>query len=104
NLAEFIAYAKAYPGKVTQGFTAIGSRGQIAAAVLASETGAEFLHVPYKPGGPLPLAIVAGDINAAFLQYSTVAHFSRTGKVRLLAVAGGKRLRQVPDVPTVSES
>lgn len=103
NLSEFIAYARANPGKVTLGSPPIGSRGHIAAAVLASEAGLVLTQVSYKGPGPLVLALVSGDINAAFLQPAVVQQYVRAEKIKLLAVAGKTRLSQLPDVRPVAE-
>ena len=102
SLREYVAYAKGNPGKLNQGNAANGSRGHIAAAVLASESGLELTHVPFRGSG-LGLALISGDIHAAFLQYGAIADHLRSGKVRALAVTGKTRLDQLPTVPAVAE-
>lgn len=103
NLSEFITYAKTNPGKITFGTPGLGSKAHIAMAMLASEAGLEFTHVPYKGGSAASLALVSGDINALIVAPSPVIQHVRSGKARLLALTSKTRFSQFPDVPPVAD-
>ena len=103
TLAEFIAYAKANPGKVTLANSGSGTRGHIASAMLAGEAGIELNLVPFKGAAPVGVALLSVEVNTAFVQPIGIVQNVRTGKVKALAVAGKSRVAQFPDTPTVSE-
>jgi tripartite-type tricarboxylate transporter receptor subunit TctC len=103
NLGEFIAYARANPAKVSLGSSGSGSRAHFAGVVLASEAGLNFTHVPFKGSGASALALVSGDLNAAFGQPVSLLSYARTGKIRMLAIASKSRFSQVPDIPPIAD-
>jgi tripartite-type tricarboxylate transporter receptor subunit TctC len=103
NYAEFIAYAKANPGKLSYASAGIGSIHHITTELFKSMTGVQMLHVPYKGMGQGSGALVAGDVQVAFTSYTAIAAFAKAGKVRMLANADGRRTPALPDMPTLNE-
>ena len=103
NYGEFIAYAKANPGKISYASAGIGSIHHITTELFKSMTGIQMVHVPYKGMGQGSGALVAGDVQVAFTSYTAVASFVKAGKVRMLANADGRRTPALPDLPTLNE-
>lgn len=102
TVAEFIALAKANPGKYT--FGSGGASARVATESFAQMAGIKLLHVPYK-GNPLALTdLMAGQIHTFFPDMTTALPLIRSGKVRPLAVTSKTRSTYLPNVPTVSES
>ena len=101
--AEFIAYAKANPGKLSYASAGIGSIHHITTELFKSLTGIQMVHVPYKGMGQGSQALIAGDVQVAFTSYTAVATFAKAGKVRMLANADGRRTPALPDLPTIAE-
>jgi len=104
TVGEFIAYAKASPGKYSFGSSGIGSTLHLAMEMLMSTTGIKLVHVPYK-GGALAMAdLLGGHLLAIFENVPVGAPSVRAGKVRALGVTAAKRSAQLPDVPTFIEA
>jgi len=104
NFKDFIAYAKANPGKLAYSTAGNGSINHLSGELLAMQTGTSLLHVPYKGGGPALLGVVAGEVG--FIVQSAgglVFPHLKSGKVRILGISSPKRLPQIPDVPTFAE-
>jgi tripartite-type tricarboxylate transporter receptor subunit TctC len=104
NIKEFIAYAKANPGKVSFGTVGAGNTSDLAADSLKRRTDVDFTLVPYKGGGDLAAALLGGWIQLAFLDVSTTLQQIQDGKMKPIAVASVKRAPELPDVPTIAES
>lgn len=104
SVADFIAAAKATPGKLNYSSGGNGSPQHIAMALLASKAQLQMQHVPYKGATPAAVAVASGEVDAAMQGLGTVTALIQSGKVRLLAVSTPKRLPQYPNVPTVDES
>ena len=104
SVADFIAAAKAAPGKLNYGSGGNGSPQHVAMALFASRAGIELSHVPYKGATPAALGVAGGEVAAAFQGLGTVTSLLQGGKLRLLAVSTRRRLDQYPAVPTVAES
>jgi tripartite-type tricarboxylate transporter receptor subunit TctC len=104
NLAEFIAYARARPNMLSYGSAGAGSLNHLSMALFLKMTGLEMIHVGYKGNGPALADVIAGHIPAIFSNLSDALPHAAGGAVRLLAVSSGKRVPQIPDVPTVAES
>jgi tripartite-type tricarboxylate transporter receptor subunit TctC len=101
--AEFVAYAKKNPGKLSYASAGNGSIHHITTELFKSLAGIEMVHVPYKGMGQAGPALIAGDVQVAFSSYTAMAQFVKAGKVRILASADGKRTPALPDVPTIAE-
>ena len=103
NVREFIAYAKANPGKIAYGTSGIGSTYHLGSELFASQTGTVLTHVPYKGAGPAVQDLIAGHIHMMMEAVYSAAPNVKAGKVRALGIASLKRNAQLPDVPTLAE-
>jgi tripartite-type tricarboxylate transporter receptor subunit TctC len=99
---EFIAYAKANPGKLNYGSTGVGTSSHLSGFMLNKRTGAETTHVPYKGADALN-DLLAGRVQYMFATIPSVIQHIHAGKLRALAVTSAKRSRSLPEAPTVSE-
>ena len=104
NVAEFLAYAKANNGKISFGTGIHGSPPHVASLLLMKSIGVSAVSVPYKGNGPAALALAAGEIDFALLEYASVRPMVERGAVRLLAVTEPRRFGSQPDVPTGVEA
>ena len=104
SVADFIAYVRARPGKVTYGSGGVGTLNHLSMTLFAKLAGIEMTHVPYKGGGPAMADLIAGHINSMFATLADALGQAGAGTIRLLAVSSDKRARQIADVPTVIES
>ena len=104
TVAEMIETGKRSPGKLSYGTTGIGSVYHMAGELMQLQTGAQFLHVPYK-GSPQSLTdLAAGRIPLVFAIATSTDPFVKSGKAKYVAVFHRSRLTSLPDVPTVRES
>ena len=104
TVKEFIAHAKANPGKLNFGSSGPGSSPHLGAELFSSMTGIQMIHVPYKGVAQVITAILSNEVQFAFANlFSTKSHW-QAGRLRLIAHAGSKRLESIPDVPTIAES
>lgn len=104
NLQEFVAYAKAHPGKVNFGSGGTGTSVHLAGELFASLTGTQMVHVPYKGSSPAMTDLIGGQIQAMFDTAASAMPHVAGGKVRALAVTGSRRLPELPNVPTFTEA
>jgi len=104
SVKEFIAYAKANPGKLNFGSGGPGSTPHLAGEMLKTMAGLEMIHVPYKGGGPALADLVGGQIQLMLENIPSTLPFVKSGKLRVLAVTSKKRSPTVPDVPTLDEA
>ena len=81
-----------------------GTTNHLAGELFQLETGAKFVHVPYKGAGPALIDLLGGQVDMLFDQLSASANYIKSGKLRALVVAGEKRNAVITDVPTMSES
>jgi tripartite-type tricarboxylate transporter receptor subunit TctC len=103
NLQEFIAHAKANPGKLNFGSSGAGSAPHLAAELFASMAGVKMVHVPYKGAAGSMAATLGGQVDLTFFAFSTALPNARAGKLRAIAVGGAKRNARLPDVPSIAE-
>jgi tripartite-type tricarboxylate transporter receptor subunit TctC len=104
SVAEFIAYARAQPGKINYASVGRGSNSDLTPSAFAARVGVQLVGVPYTGAPPAILALINGTIQLFFGNVSDIVGSVRSGEVRLLAVSSSKRMAQFPDVPTVSET
>lgn len=104
NAAEFLAYAKAHNGKISFAAGINGSPPHVASLLLMKSIGVSAIAVPYKGNGPAALALAAGEIDFALLEYASVRPMLERGSVRLLAVTEPRRFSAQLDVPTGAEA
>jgi tripartite-type tricarboxylate transporter receptor subunit TctC len=102
TVAEFIAYAKANPGKINYASAGTGTAPHLAGELFKITTGVDLVHVPYRTS-PYP-DLLGGQVQAAFGNPIASIEYIRTGKLHALAVTSASRLEELPDVPTVGET
>ena len=100
---DFIAKAKAQPGKISYGSAGAGSPHHLAMELLKTRTGLHMVHIPYRGAAPALGDLAGGQIPVMMVDMAAGAGFIKSGKIRPLAVANDKRLPQLPDVPTFDE-
>jgi tripartite-type tricarboxylate transporter receptor subunit TctC len=104
TVPEFIAYAKANPGKIAYASSGPGSTNHLCAAMLEKMAGIEMLHVPYRGGAPAVADTVSGQVQLFFTAGTQSLEHVKAGKLKLLAVTEAKRSPFLPEVPTVGET
>ncbi len=100
NLAEFIAYAKANPGKVSYASQGNGSTSHLTAGMFMELTGTKMVHVPYKGTAPALVDLVGGQVDVFFDNIASSAQMHQGNKLRILAVADEQRSAALPQAPT----
>jgi tripartite-type tricarboxylate transporter receptor subunit TctC len=103
TLPEFIAYAKANPGKINYGSAGQGTPQNIACELFKMMTGVNLVHVPYKGGAPAVADLIANHVQVIFAPVSESIQQIKAGKLRALAVTTTTRLDVLPDVPPVAD-
>ena len=103
SLAEFIAFAKANPGKITMASGGNGASSHISGEMFKMLAGVDMLHVPYRGAGPALTAVVGGQAQLYFSPLSATLGYVKQGQLRVLAVTTEKRSAVVPDIPAVGE-
>lgn len=103
SIAELIAYAKAHPG-LNFGSIGVGSFPHLAAVNLARRTNIDIVHIPYRTSGELARDLSTGTVSLVIQNYSNVRLLVESGKVRVLATTGARRLTALPDVRTMVEA
>ncbi|MFH1517811.1 MAG: tripartite tricarboxylate transporter substrate binding protein [Pseudomonadota bacterium] len=101
---EFLAFAKARPGQLNYSTSGVGSAAHVASELFALMGGVEFVHVPYKGGGPAVADLVAGHVDFSFATAPSTLALIKAGRLRPLGITTQKRLDGLPDVPTISEA
>jgi tripartite-type tricarboxylate transporter receptor subunit TctC len=100
---EFIAYAKANPGKISFATGGVGSSPHVSGELLKSMAGINMVHVPYRGVPPAITDLMAGQVHVVFTTPISVIELLRAGKLRALAITSATRSEALPNVPTVSE-
>jgi tripartite-type tricarboxylate transporter receptor subunit TctC len=103
TVPEFIAYAKANPGKINMASPGNGTPPHLAGELFKKMTGVDMLHVPYRGGAPAMTDMLAGRVQIIFISELLCLPHVKTGALRALAETAATRLPALPDVPTVSE-
>jgi tripartite-type tricarboxylate transporter receptor subunit TctC len=104
SVREFIAYAKANPGKLNFGSGSTGSAGHLAGELFKSMAGVEMAHIPYKGAAPAMQDLVGGQIQLMFDNLASSLGQVKAGKIRALAVTTAKKTPLAPELPTIAES
>jgi tripartite-type tricarboxylate transporter receptor subunit TctC len=104
SVQELVQLAKRPGAKLAYGTSGVGNVTHLAGALFAARTGTNLTHVPYKGGGPMTTALMAGEIQLAFTNPATIIGTIKAGRVRALAYNGPARTPLLPDVPTMIES
>jgi tripartite-type tricarboxylate transporter receptor subunit TctC len=105
TLKEFTDYAKANPGKLSYGHAGVGTLNHLTGELLKSLTSTDIVHVPYRGSGPATVDALSGQVAMVIPAVTgPMLEFHRTGKLRILAVTGPKRLIAAPEIPTAVEA
>lgn len=104
NLAEFLAYAKANPGKLSMGSSGTGTSNHLSGELFQTMSGTKFLHVPYKGSSQALTDLMGGQVDIMFDQTSSSLPFIKAGKLRPIGVTTSTRSAVLPDLPTLAES
>lgn len=100
---EFLAYAKANPGKLNYASQGAGTAAHLTGEMFNVATGAKMTHVPYKGTAPALNDLIAGHVDVTFIQVSASYPLHQAGKARILLAATEKRIPTIPDIPTFAE-
>ena len=104
TVTEFIAHAKANPGRINMGSAGIGSTGHLAGELFKMMAGVNLIHVPYRGNAPALTDLMGGQIEVLFPSLGSSIEYVKTGKLRALAVTGDTRSDALPDLRTVAET
>jgi len=103
TIPEFIAYAKANPGKINMASGGNGAPSHVSGELFKMLTGADMVHVPYRGASPAMTGLLGGQVQVCFCPLSATVEHVRSGTLRALAVTTAYRSEALPDVPTMSE-
>jgi len=101
---EFIAYAKANPGKLNYASQGTGTTSHLTAELFNRKTGASLVHVPYKGTAPAINDLIAGHVDLMFTEMASALKLHQAGKAKILAVATAERSPLLPEIPTLIEA
>jgi tripartite-type tricarboxylate transporter receptor subunit TctC len=103
TVTEFIAYAKARPGKINMGSGGIGTTLHVSGELFKMMTGVDMLHVPYRGAGPMLTDLLGGQVQVAFDPTPSSIGYVKAGQLRPLAVTTATRSEALPDLPSVGD-
>ena len=103
TVPEFIAYAKANPGKVNMASAGNASAGHLAGELFKMMAGVNLVHVPYRGNGPALTDLLGGQVEVLFASLPSSIEYIKAGKLRDLAITSAKRSEALPDLPTIGE-
>ena len=103
TVPEFMAYAKANPGKINMASSGNGSSPHVAGELFKMMAGVSLVHVPYRGAGPALTDLLGGQVQVMFATMSSSVEYIRAGKLRALAVSAAMRSEALPDIPTVGD-
>ena len=104
DVKELVVLAKARPGQITYASSGNGSGGHLCMELFKTMTGTNFVHVPYKGGGPALVDTLAGQVQVLFTPPVSATQHVQSGRLRALAVSTVRRSSGMPDLPTIAES
>jgi tripartite-type tricarboxylate transporter receptor subunit TctC len=104
NIKEFVAYAKANPGKLSYCSWGNGSGGHLTMENFKKQAGLDITHVPYKGAAPCTQDLMGGQVDASFADAATTTEAVKSGRIKAMAYSGATRLPALPDVPTLNEA
>ncbi len=104
TVAELVALARSKPEGLTYASQGVGAGGHLLGVILAKQAGLKLVHVPYRGVAPAVTDTVAGRVDMMFSSYLTASPHIKSGKLRMLAIAGARRHPEIPDVPTTAEA
>jgi tripartite-type tricarboxylate transporter receptor subunit TctC len=104
TVAEFIAYAKANPGKLSYGSSGVGTSTHLGVELFKSMAGVDIVHVPYKGGAASSADLAAGQVQLVITNMPEQVAYITTGRTRALGVSTAKRSPRFPDLPTIAET
>lgn len=101
---DLIAHLKANPGKLNYGTPGSGSANRLETEIFQMMTGTKMVHVPYKGGaGPAMTGLLSGEVQVAFVTFSSAVNFAKQNRIRMLGVVSPERVPAMPEVPTMRE-
>ena len=103
SVPEFIAYAKANPGKISMASAGIGSTSHLAGELFKAMAGVNLVHVPYRGGGPAVNDLLGGQVQVYFASTPSSIEYIKAGRLRALSLTTATRSDALPDIPTVGE-
>ena len=103
TVPEFIAYAKANPGKINMASAGVGTASHLAGELFKVMTGVNMVHVPYRGNGPAVTDLLGGQVHVLFADLASSIEYIRAGTLRALAVTTATRSEALPDLPTVGD-
>ena len=103
NVREFVAYAKAHPGKLSYASSGNGASSHLAGVLFNEKAGVDLQHIPYKGTGPALNDLLGGQVGASFTDVLTALPYVKTGKLRALGIATAQRSQALPELPTIAE-
>jgi len=103
TVPDFIAYAKANPGKINMASAGTGSAGQLAGELFKMLAGVDLVHVPFRGNAPALTALLGGQVDVLFASLPSASEFIRAGKLRALAVTSAQRSQAEPQLPAIGE-
>ncbi|HEY4171249.1 MAG TPA: tripartite tricarboxylate transporter substrate binding protein [Reyranella sp.] len=104
TVQEFVAYAKANPGKLSYGTAGVGAMNHVGTEWFKGMAGIDIVHVPYRGDAPVAADLTAGVLGVAFVSSNVAIPLIRTGKLTALAVPSRRRIAVLPDMPTMAEA
>ncbi len=103
TVKQLVDLAKKRPGEVNYGSAGLGSYVHLNMAMFVSMSGTKMVHVPYRGGGPLSIALMAGEVQTTISTIGSSIRYIKSGRMRALGVTSAKRVSQFPDVPAIGE-